>query len=314
MPFLFLAPVALAAHTSPLSTVVTFDSLALETPESMAFDTDGNLYVSLALTGEIRVIAPDGTQSTLAWLPLGAPPLTACGGFVDIMGALAIDHSGDLYVTVASCDAADRGVWRVGPDGETEIVAQLPTNALPNGITIDGDTLYVADSNLGLVWSVPKDGSAAASVWCDDPLLLPSIGHVFPGPNGVQVFRGEVYVANSDQGTILAIDIEPDGSAGAVRVHASNAPCDDFAFDVRGSLYCTTDPFNTVVRVDPDGSSTVLYTAADGLDGPSATVFGRTHGDRLQLYISNAAFPFFSTTHAPSVFTVGLGVPGQPRP
>lgn len=35
-----------------------------------------------------------------------------------------------------------------------------------------------------------------------------------PGPNGLRVFRREVYVAVSPNGTVVAVPIEPDGSAG----------------------------------------------------------------------------------------------------
>ena len=61
-----------------VETIVSFDATKLETPENLVFDRAGNLYISLALTGEIRKIAPNGAQSTFAQLPLGAP-LTPCG-------------------------------------------------------------------------------------------------------------------------------------------------------------------------------------------------------------------------------------------
>src|SRR4029079_18036140 len=61
-----------------LEVVATFDASMLETPESIAFDSRGNTFVSLGLTGEIRKIEQDGTQSTHAFLPIGAP-LTPCG-------------------------------------------------------------------------------------------------------------------------------------------------------------------------------------------------------------------------------------------
>jgi hypothetical protein len=57
----------------------------------------------------------------------------------------------------------------------------------------------------------------------------------------------------------------------------------------------------------------VLLTSDDGLDGPSATVFGRSHNDRFDLYVTNGAFPFFSTTHMPSLIRVEIGIPGAPR-
>lgn len=293
--------------------VASFDASKLETPESVAIDSHDNIFVSLALTGEIRRIAPDGTQSTFAVLPISAPPLTFCGSYLGIMGALAIDHRDNLYVTLDSCDPSSRGVWKVSRHGEPQMLAALPMEAEPDGIVLHHGNLYVADANLGVVWSLPSDGSEPATIWADDPLLHPSDGHLFPGPNGIQFFDGELYVSNSDQGTILAIPLGHDGSAGPVRVHAEGVACDDFAFDVHGDIYCTTDPFNTLVRISQDGSSEVLLTADDGLDGPSAAMFGRRGGDRRELYVTNGAFPFFSTTLQPTLMKIDLGVPGAPR-
>jgi hypothetical protein len=88
--------------------------------------------------------------------------------------------------------------------------------------------------------------------------------------------------------------------------------CDDFAIDVRGSLYCGTGPTNTFLRIDPDGSTEVLLTAADGLDGPTAAAFGRTGRDRFNLYITNGSFPFLPSAQRPSVMRLHLGVPGAP--
>ena len=87
-------------------------------------------------------------------------------------------------------------------------------------------------------------------------------------------------------------------------------------FDVEGNPYGTTDPFNTVVRVSPDGTQTLLLTGADGLDGPTATAFG-VGRDGKALYITNAAFPFFpgpNPVRRPSLMRLEVGIPGQPRP
>jgi sugar lactone lactonase YvrE len=91
---------------------------------------------------------------------------------------------------------------------------------------------------------------------------------------------------------------------------------DDFAFDVKGNLYGTTNfVFNTVVRVTPDGRTKTLLTVADGLDGPSAAAFG-VRDDKKTLYITNAAFPFFPgpDPRRPSLMRLHVGIPGEPRP
>jgi hypothetical protein len=172
----------------------------------------------------------------------------------------------------------------------------------------------VADSALGRVWTLPVQGGTP-TVWIQDNLLFAPPGSPFPGANGIKAFRGEVYVSNSGAGTIVAVPFLRHDEAGAPRIHAHvPAPqgCDDFDFDVFGSLYCTTDPFRTLIRVDPDGSSHILLTAADGLDGPTSAAFGVRGLDRFNLYITNAAFPFFSDTHQPSLMRLHLNVPGAP--
>ena len=101
-----------------VETVAQFNPSLLETPESLAIDHDNNKYVSLALTGEIRKIAADGSQSTYAMLPLGAPPLTFCGSFFAGLTGLTFDEHDNLYANLASCDAGSRGIWKIPHDGQ----------------------------------------------------------------------------------------------------------------------------------------------------------------------------------------------------
>lgn len=305
-----------AAHANfpigDVDLVAAFDPSRVETPESVVFDLAGNLYVSLALTGEIRKIARDGTQSTLAFLPLGvAPPGAPLPG---IMGALAVRFDGTVFASLASADPTQKGVWAVSPTGQAHKLASLPPAALPNGIALRLGFLHVADSALGVVWRVPV-GGGEAEIWIDDPVLdvVPSPIAIAPGANGIQFFGGEAYVCNSSASEIYAFPVTGLGTVGPPRVHASNIPCDDFAFDVKGNLFVTTDPFNTLVLVRPNGSQEVLLTANDGLDGPTAAAFGVKFGERRTLYISNAAFPFFTTTFEPSVMAVEMPFPGAPR-
>ena len=309
-------PVPAMAHppdAGTLETVVAFDPSQLEMPESIEIDREGNLYVSLSFSGEIRKIAPDGTQTTVAVLPIG-PPLSFCGVFLNAVGPITLDRKGNLYASVLACDADKRGVWKIAPDGTAEILATTPLSGLPNGIGLLGDYLYVADTILGVIWRVPVEGGTA-EVWLDDPLLKPAAPGQ-GGANGLNVFRGEILVANSSQGTIVAIPVNPDGTAGEPRVYAT-APagfgCDDFALDVHGSVYCPTAPTNTLLRLDPDGTSEVLLTAADGLDIPTDAVFGRTGRDRFNLYITNGAYGILGPSqNMPSVMKLHLGVPGAP--
>ncbi|HEV2803105.1 MAG TPA: hypothetical protein VGW12_21740 [Pyrinomonadaceae bacterium] len=307
---------AASVSAADVQTVALFNPAAFETPESIQFDRHGNAYISMALTGEIRKIAPDGTQTTLAFLPV-RPDVQPCqNGFgLPIMGAIALDQQGNVYASVTSCSLADLGVWKVSPDGAISLLAQLPADAAPNGIAYHAGQLYVADTLGGRVFRIAADGRTPPQIWTDSPLLTPVPLPLTPGPNGIQIFRNEVYVSVSDRAHVVAFPIRGKGTAGEGRIHVSGIGLDDFAFDVQGNLYGTTDPFNTVVRVTPDGQIEVLLTAADGLDGPTAAAFG-VRNDSKNLYITNAAFPFFPgpTPRRPSLLRFDVGIPGKPRP
>ena len=311
---LCLLAFAATAAAQNAETLILFDFAAGETPESIRFDRFDNAYITLALTGEIRKVARDGTQSTLAFLPIGTP----CGGLFPPPAALGLtfDRRNRLYVNISACDPANSGIWKVDTStGALEQLAVAPSNSTLNGLEYQAGFLYAADTNLGVVWRVPV-GGGALELWSEDPLLQAPPVLFGPGPNGIRFFRGEIYVAVSNAGTVVAIPVEPGGSAGTGRVAATLPPgpgCDEFAFDVRGSIYCTTDPSNTVVRLDPDGTSEILLTADDGIDGSTSATFGRRGKNRKNLYITNAAFPFFTTTFRPSLMRLRLKVPGAPE-
>jgi sugar lactone lactonase YvrE len=310
MAFLSAFPLK-ATPIGQAETIALFNPGLVETPEGIAIDRQGNRYITLALTGEIRKVDTDGRQWTVAFLPIGQP-LVPCGALPGLLGTLTLDDREDvLYVASSSCELENRGVFKVGLDGSTELLATLPADSLPNGITQVGRFLYVADAALPRVWRVSTiDGSV--SLFVTSSLLAAIPGVPAPAANGIQYFRGDLYVAASAQSTIVRIPLRFNGSAGTPRIHASLPfGCDDFAFDVLGRIYCTTDPANRLTRTSADGRTTeILLDASDLLDGPTAVAFGRRGFDRLELYIANAAFPFFTTTFRPSLMRVFIGVPG----
>lgn len=294
--------------------VVEFEAAALQTPESVAVDWQGNLYVALALTGEIWKVTPWGDESLHAQIPIGDHPLQECFGFIGLMHAITVGLDGTLYAAVASCDEAGRGIWRVRPDGAADVLATVPPSAQLNGIALRRGRVYASDSNHGRVFRVPVTGGTA-QVWVETPLLdFQPNPFGAPGGNGIQFHLQRAVVANSSTAQLIEIPTHGllDVAVEPRVLHQLSVACDDFAFDVLGRIYCTTNPFQTVVRVDPDGTETVVLDASDGVDGPTATTFGRLW-DSSTLYVSNAAFPFFpGTGHGPSVIGLDVGIPGWP--
>lgn len=304
------SPVA-ARPSGGAEMLVLYDPSVPETPESIVFDRHDNAYITLALTGEVRKVSRDLSQTTVAELPIEAP----CGTVPTLALGLAIDRRDRLYVAIGACDPANQGIWRIDTrSGEMEHIVQPPAQTVFAGLDIRGRYIYAADTFDGMIWRAPKSGGAP-EIWIDDPLLDANEEAHFPGPNGLEVFRGEVYVANSSTGHIIAIPILPSGSAGPARIYATlpdGQACDEFTFDVRGNLYCATSFFNTVVRIDRDGTSEILLTGDDLLDGPTSLAFGRRGSNRRNLYITNAAYPFFTDTFRPSLMRTRVSVPGAP--
>ncbi len=301
-----------AAASGRVIPLLAFDPARGELAESVVLDPRGIAYISLTYAGEIRTLAPNGAQTRI-YLPVGR------GGSIN---GLAVDARGAVYAGVTSPDPTAMGVWQVTPAAARRRVAALPTNAQPNGLAFDkAGALYISDSGLGAIWRV-RAGSPYAELWLQHPLLAPPAGKVripgvpvaipTPGANGLGFYGGVLYVATSGQGIIVRIPLRPDGRAGTPTIRFRHIFGDDFAFDVRGNLYVTTDPQNTLVRINPAGGVTVLATAADGLSGPSAAAFGTRPGDRTTLYVSDLSY--FSPVKRPGLLKLDVGIPGLSLP
>lgn len=287
--------------------VAEFEPPAL--PENLAVDTDGNVYVGMAPTGEIRRLSPDGSQSTVAQLDVGE------NGF--LLGIVADDST--LYAALASGNPDTHGVWRVTTEGETEQVASLPADeTTPNGIIHDPNqsgALLVTDHSGGAVWRVTSDG--AAERWVSGPLFEVNPYASNPvGADGLAVHPNcDVFVGNLSYGGIVRVPVESDGSAGTPEVYVQDdalVGADGMTFDREGSLYVAVNAQNKVSRITPNQEIETVVSGGD-LDFPSDVRFGRTEQEATSLYICNFALPSFMSDEAtanPSLMKVDVGARG----
>ncbi|WP_327332221.1 hypothetical protein [Streptomyces anulatus] len=288
----YAAPPAHSTVTSPGSLLSDiriashFDLAAGQMPENIALLPDGTADVTFAASRQVARITPRGTTRVLATLPapadggVGTPVL----GFPLTTG-LVHTPDGTTYVLYATGTADLTGLWRLRPGHAPERVAALPSNGLPNGLALDRHSkrLYITDSVLGTIWTVPLSGGRPTA-WSTAPELA-STG--FLGANGAQVHDGALWVTNLDKGTLLRIPIRHGNRAGAPQVKASGLTgIDDFAFTGRGNeVLATLNAPNKVVRIQPDGTSTTVLDAGDGLQNPtSVAVRGK------EVYVLSAAY------------------------
>ena len=294
------APVSAATFPLCAARIVQhFDLDKGQTPESIVLAPNGTAYVAFAKARQIAEISPSGAIRILATLPAPADGgvNTPALGFPLTVG---IDRAADgtLYFLYATGTADLTGVWRLRPGGTPQRIAPLPATSLPNGLALDQSTrsLYVADST-GVVWRVPTKGGTA-TVWSSDEELAPA---GFLGANGIKLRDGAAWVTNLDRGTIVRIPLRANGNAGSAQVSATGLPgIDDFAFTGSGNeIIAALDTTNQVTLVKPDGTHTVVLTAADGLQGPTAIALrGRT------VYVPSAAY---LTAKDPNLLQAHLG-------
>lgn len=289
LSMMFSALLLSSAFGADVSVVESYDASLGELPEGVAVSPDGDIYVTLAGTGELRRIDPK-TQvgETVANFDVG-------GGF--LLG-MAFDDD-DLYVVVASFDPATNGVWQVDDDGDSERVVPFSGAEFPNDITFDDDgNMFITESISGSVYRV-EEGSNVRELFVQDPLLVGDVNVSpvpFPiGANGIAYDdkADTVLVANSQVPAIIEID-DNCGSAGALAVVASGENlrgADGLAIDKRGKVIVVSNFNSTVSAVDRDtGTAEIIADADDGLVFPATVAFGQRGNDKRSLYVTNFGF------------------------
>jgi sugar lactone lactonase YvrE len=300
--------------------VVSFDPSLGQFPEGVTTDYFGNVFVTIAPTGELLKINPQGAVSTLATFDPGA-------GF--LLG-MTTDWYGNVYVALASFVPATHGLWRVSPEGVTDFVAPFPTDpgSFPNDIIGDWyGNLYITDSIGGAIYKYDTQDETL-ELWFQDPLLAGDI-EVSPvpfpiGANGIAYDHDSLIVSNSQRSRLVRIEIEDEcdddddddegGAADDVEVIVEDDllfGADGIALDIFSNIYVAVNEQNTLLRVSPDGDIEVLRDAADGLDFPATIAFGRTPWTFTDLYITNFAL-FTGETANPALLKTNVGAPGWP--
>ncbi|MFI6793302.1 SMP-30/gluconolactonase/LRE family protein [Nonomuraea sp. NPDC050383] len=281
-----------------ITTVASFDFGAGETPENIVVLTDGTICTTL-LTGGTVWRSTTGVEHVAG---LGAGAMAV---------GIASDADDRLYVAVRSEDANVAGIWRRDATGHWARFAAAGIRTGLNGITFDeAGTLFAADSVNGEILFLPP-GDDTLRPWLDDDRMKPTSPHdpvSSTGVNGLKLWDDGLYVTNTAQATVLRVDIQ-DGRPGKVTEVHANIPADDLAFDAAGNLYLAVHPENTVWRIAPDGTTNVLATADDGLDGPTAIAVVEDG-----LLVTNLGM--LGTRHTPSLLrlTMEVDAPALPRP
>jgi hypothetical protein len=276
------------AAPSPIGPVTILAHFALnygQLPENLALSTDGSVDVNFNGSDELANVSSTGTIT-----PIGSMPKVPGGGTGTPLikmpfSAGLVNNNGALYSVFSTGIASLNGVYLTLGDGTSTRIAALPAGSLANEIAenFSTGTLYITDSALGRIWTVSA-GGGTPTTWASGPLLAGVKGF---GANGLKLHDGALYVSNTSQGTLLRIPVLANGKAGAVHVVAKGlTSIDDFAFiPGTNNVIAALNAANEVAYVQSNGAHSIILTAADGLENPSAVAISHS-----TVYITNADY------------------------
>lgn len=143
-------------------------------PQGIAVDASGNLFVADTFNHTIRKITPAGVVTTLAGLPGFSGSADSGTAFQPVSArfdrptGIVLDPNGNLFVT----DLFNHAIRKVAPDGTVSTLAGLAgvfgsadgTNCAarffePEGIAFDGRNLFVADAGNHAIREISPAGT-----------------------------------------------------------------------------------------------------------------------------------------------------------
>lgn len=316
-------PGAVAAKATVAGVLATTPATATDlTPNGVAVDSNGNVYISDTANHVVDEVSPSGALSVVAGVPgQGGPPTAGPATSSDLAApaGLAVDGAGDLYIA----DSGENGVVEeVTPSGNLSVVAgdagqfgaPVPGPATssdllgPIGVALDsaGD-IYVADSLHGVVEEVTPALSQTAGTLS----IVAGTSDTFGPPSCTSTFQCTPVAATSSHLFV----------PGGVAVDASG---DIFIADtgnhVVEEVNAQTGLLSIVAGV-PDQSGPPTPGPGEALN--SHPVFNSELGDPIglaldgkgDLYIADSSNNVVEEVNlASGALSVVAGVPGQSGP
>ncbi|SNS75228.1 hypothetical protein SAMN05421770_102183 [Granulicella rosea] len=236
----------------------------LASPETVAVDASGNVWMLNGATGATNALVQFG--------PTGTAQLCVAGNITTGRG-LTIDTKGNVWAAGA---VAGTGILEYLANGST---LSWPTTYAAGGIVADGsgNIFYAQNTGAGTVQEFPGAATAtvAASAATSVGSSLPSAAYLYMAVDHL----GNVLVPNPSSGSSI-YDLAPttyastDLGSASLLLNGYGAAVDRSGYLIGASTCCSNVVSNTIFKAAPTGSgltSTVSGKYAGGLVGPRSS-------------------------------------------
>jgi sugar lactone lactonase YvrE len=280
-------PALVGARSVLRSTVIPFVTTDLAGPTGLAFDANGDLYVTNYDNNTVSRVAA-GTST--------ATPFVTAG--LDRPLYVAFDANGDLYV-------ANPG------NGTVSIVPAGTSTATPFVTGLSGPVSLAFDAS-GNLYVANQDNNTVSIVPAGDPThTMPFVTAGLDRPRGLAFdASGNLYVANYFGNTVSKVAAGTNIATPFVTAGLSRPW--GLAFDASDNLYVSNEANNTVCIV-PAGSSTATTIVTSG-PNPQALAFDASGNLYVANYAGNTVSKVAATTSPPVAggVVVRSSLPGRP--
>lgn len=194
-------------YANGLGTAAIFNS-----PQALAVDSGGNVYVADTANSIIRLITPAGMVTRFAGTgAMGSSDGLSSQAIFNQPAGIALDSSGNVYVadtfnnTIRKVDTTGNVTTVAGTAGVGGYFDGVGATALfnqPTGLVVDGTgKIYVADTGNEIIRVVATDGTVSTLAG------LPTIAGLLDGNGSNAWFNQPKYLSRDSSGNLYVTDI-----------------------------------------------------------------------------------------------------------